>query len=58
MPSMDSAHSYSLTIGGVEFYSFVLTNTLRVVEAEGSQIDTLSVQVEDLGWSADPVEWE
>ncbi len=58
MPAIDSVHSFSLTINGVDFYPYVLTGTLRMVDAEGSQIDTLSFDLEDIGWGASPNEWQ
>lgn len=58
MPAIDSAHTYALTIGGNAFYDYVLAGTLRVVEAEGSQIDTMTFQLEDTGWGTDPGEWQ
>lgn len=58
MPALDAAHTYDLTIGGASFYGHLLAGTLRVVEAEGSQIDTLTFELEDLGFAAEPVEWQ
>lgn len=57
MPALDTTHTWSLTIGGVDYYPYLLKGTLRVVEAEGSQIDTLTCQLEDTGWATDPSEW-
>lgn len=57
MPALDSAHTYALTIGGNAFYDYLIKPSLRVVDAEGSQIDTMTFQLEDLGWGTDPVEW-
>lgn len=58
MPAIDTTHSWTLTINGVDFYRYLLEGSLRMVDAEGSQIDTLAFDLEDLGWGASPGEWQ
>lgn len=59
MAALDTAHTWELTLNGVDYWGYILKNTLRMVEAEGSQVDTLTFEIEDLNWATDPVEfWE
>lgn len=59
MPALDTAHTWTLTLNGVDYFPYHLAGTLRLTEGEGSQIDTLNFEVEDLGWASDPREfWE
>lgn len=59
MPALDNAHTWTLTLNGVDYWPYHLGGTFRLTEGEGSQIDTLSFEIEDLGWASDPREfWE
>lgn len=58
MTILDAPHSFSLILNGVDYWPYLtITDTLRMVQAEGSQVDTLAFELEDLDWAVAPREF-
>lgn len=58
MPSLDSQHTFTLTIDGTGYWDTVLPGTVRFIDAEGSQVDTLTFDLDDPATSISITNWD
>ena len=58
MSVLDSTHTFTLTVAGVDRWSLLRRGSLTLTDAEGGQVDTLKFELEDSADALSVTEWQ